>query len=268
MLPKKLWIYWDKGWDDAPELVKKCGESWAYHNPEWEINFLDAENIKKFFDIYDWMPTNLDYKPRLLQKFIENTHKLFHSTELIKKKKFSIQGQSDILRINLLSKYGGVWVDATLWCHKPLESWLIPLEKGFFAFCNKENPSMISSWFLAGSNNNEIIQKFSNEVRKYWAEHNKAEEYYWFHQSFKKLYETDKSFQLLWNSIKKIDNGVGSIGPHYFAPYKKEKLKIFDEKFKKMIDSREIPVFKLSHREKYSLNKFKSIQYLLGKLNN
>lgn len=266
IFPKQIWMYWDKGWDNAPSLVKKCGESWAYHHPNWTINFLDANNIKNFFDIYDWVPKDEKWTPSRFQKLKESIHPFFHSSELLKNKSIKVQAQSDIIRINLLNKYGGVWVDATVWCQKPLESWLLPLEEGFFGFCNKEKPSMISSWFLAANQGNKLVQKFSNEVKHYWSINNEALEYYWFHGLFNKLYEEDQSFKKTWDNVEKIDNTIGAIGPHYFAPYKKAKLEIFNETFRSMVNDRLIPLFKLSNQKKMPLDQFESIQYLFDSI--
>lgn len=38
--------------------------------------------------------------------------------------KITIQEYADILRMELLNQNGGVWVDATLFCIKPLDSWI------------------------------------------------------------------------------------------------------------------------------------------------
>ena len=74
------------------------------------------------------------------------------------------------------------------------------------------------------------------------------------------------SFRLSWNSVQKIDNTIGALGPHYFAPYKREILEVCDEQFKSMVDSMDIPVFKLSNQKKMPLEQFDSIQYLFETL--
>ena len=43
--------------------------------------------------------------------------------------------ESDLLRLYLLNKYGGVWVDSTNLCRRPLDDWLpSAARQGFFAF--------------------------------------------------------------------------------------------------------------------------------------
>lgn len=57
-------------------------------------------------------------------------HNVTHSTKIN-----HIQIQLDYIRINLLIKYGGVWIDYNVFCVQPLDSWLpSKLSYGFYAF--------------------------------------------------------------------------------------------------------------------------------------
>ncbi|OQX73377.1 MAG: hypothetical protein B6D64_13895, partial [Bacteroidetes bacterium 4484_276] len=97
-IPKIIWILWLQGFEDAPDVVKRCLASWKKHNPTWKINLLDETNIKQFIDVHAIIGRNY--------------------------KEISKQALSDVIRINLLSKFGGVWTDATCFCCKPLDEWL------------------------------------------------------------------------------------------------------------------------------------------------
>lgn len=77
LLPKKIWMYWDKGWNNAPELVKKCRESWVYHHPDWEINFLDAQNITQYFDIYEWALVTATANPQIFAAEYDHNTSLY-----------------------------------------------------------------------------------------------------------------------------------------------------------------------------------------------
>src|ERR1700748_2440425 len=102
-IPKTIWFLWLQGLDNAPLVVQKCYESWLKHNPYWTITFLDETNIRDFVSLPDVQITR--------------------------------QSLSDVLRINLLAKYGGIWVDATCYCVKPLDLWIDQYTtQGFFAF--------------------------------------------------------------------------------------------------------------------------------------
>ena len=97
-----IWILWYQGWNDAPPIVKKCLQSWQYHHSPYDYNIilLDKHNIHQFIDISDVIPS----------KIIRD--------------EVSIIVLSDIIRWLLLDKYGGIWVDSTLYSHRPLSAWI------------------------------------------------------------------------------------------------------------------------------------------------
>jgi hypothetical protein len=64
-------------------------------------------------------------------------------------------GKSDLIRVMLLAKFGGIWADATTFCLKPLSDWLHDEVRtnGFFCFrqlVEAKDREMIS-WFLAST---------------------------------------------------------------------------------------------------------------------
>jgi mannosyltransferase OCH1-like enzyme len=44
-VPRTIGFMWLQGFDNAPMLIKKCFASWKRHNPNWNIVFLDEENM-------------------------------------------------------------------------------------------------------------------------------------------------------------------------------------------------------------------------------
>ena len=102
-----------------------------------------------------------------------------------------------LLAINLLKKYGGIWVDATTFCTTPLNSWILK-QKTFFAFSSPGKDRMISSWFMTNVYKNSfIINKFCDDVNSYWEvmiskNQYKAKQYFQFHYIFNKLYKKYK----------------------------------------------------------------------------
>jgi mannosyltransferase OCH1-like enzyme len=126
MFKKNIWIYWEQGWDNAPDICKLCKKSWEKLNPNWVINVLNKNNINNFVDVYEIRENFWDIEP--------------------------IQVRADLIRTLLLKKYGGVWVDATLICMKPLDKWLFKYfskknKEDFFCFKFKKVISL-SNWFL------------------------------------------------------------------------------------------------------------------------
>ena len=216
-LPKIIWIYWEQSWESAPEICKKCLKSWKKYNKNWKIYVLSKNNLHKYIDMNSYVHDFWNKEP--------------------------IQSRSDLIRINLLNIYGGVWTDATVFCTKPLDTWIHEAINfsGFFAFDKPGSDRLLSSWFLAGYKNNYIINKWCKKYNNYWINLTKADEYFKFHYIFNELYEKDKVFQNLWDKSYKISADI----PH--------KLKIKDryskpnEDIKQHIINLESPMYKLDH---------------------
>lgn len=78
---------------------------------------------------------------------------------------------SDIVRIKLLSKYGGVWVDSTCMCQKPLDTWIHEyMNSGFFAFSNPTKDRKLASWFMASEKDNYLAEEFRTRYVDYFRE--------------------------------------------------------------------------------------------------
>jgi hypothetical protein len=179
---KIIWVVWFQGWDVAPWLVRKCLASWQVHNPDWDIRALDARTLQAFIELPD-----LDGKT------------------------IGPAALSDIARICLLREYGGVWVDATVMCHRPLDTWLPEAAVGgFFAFDQPAPDRLLSSWFLAAAEDNAIIARWHAATLDYWRRHPAPDTYFWFHYLFSKLCDAYPDVRQGWARAVKI----GAEKPH------------------------------------------------------
>ena len=84
-IPKIIWSFWDS--ENPPETVKFCMDSWSYWNPDYLVILLNKKNVN-------------DYIPKV------NVLNLRRSSDFPAR-------LSDLIRINILKKYGGLWTDAT-----------------------------------------------------------------------------------------------------------------------------------------------------------
>jgi len=189
-IPRKIWIYWDQGFDGAPPLVKRCIESWRDANPRWSIQVIDAGTFGDFAEMPD------------LPDSMSKNHK------------------SDVLRTRLLNQHGGVWADATAWCLRSLDQWLpIVAQEGFFSFAwiDRDTPMvrtgprrMLGSWFVAAASGNALIDAWDRQVLDYWQGRQSTSFYYWLHDAFEYCLRTDKDAANVWNNMPKL----GAAGPH------------------------------------------------------
>lgn len=141
---KTIWIFWEKGYENAPILVKKCIDSWQKFNPNYKINVLDKKSVLNFIDL----PEKINFQ----------------------REDLTIQKISNLIRLLLLNKYGGVWADATVYCCASLDSWLSEYYTSeFFVFRNPGPDRMFSSWFIAAESDHIILQKLCNEYITFFA---------------------------------------------------------------------------------------------------
>ena len=212
-MKKVIWSCWLQGRQRAPWLVEKCLSSWERMNPDWEFRCLDQHNLHRFVDIPD-----------------------------IRNKRITRTSFSDITRILLLKKYGGIWTDATTFCHRPLDEWLdARLVNGFFAFDRPGGDRMLASWFLASAEHHYIVDRWCTRTLAYWAERTHAHTYFWFHHLFRGLFEADAVFAAAWNGVPKI-SAEGPCAIQTVGMFQTNQEAIF-----KGVDWR-CPVFKLTYR--------------------
>lgn len=144
-IPKTVWIYWAQGEANAPHIVRRCIESWRTRNPGWEIVVLDSEKIgayARMSDVPSFLPQRL---------------------------------YADTLRLRLLADCGGVWADATCYCHRPLDEWLpLAASRGFFAFTGPGPDRSIDNWFIAAEKGGALIGAWRKHFDRYMAHRKSA----------------------------------------------------------------------------------------------
>ena len=217
---KIIWIYWHQGWDLAPEIALKCKSSWIQNNPGWEVRVLSRDTLGEYIYLEEEVPG-------------------------IESKEISLASLSDIIRILLLEKYGGIWADSTLLCRVPLDEWITHFDKhDFIAFDRPAKDRMIASWFLVTREENYIVKKWLAKILEYWNDRDSSKEYFWFHYLFIELYATDPVFKQLWDETPKMS----AHAPHYFVPYKEKLFEETNDEKIELISKVQSPVFKLTHK--------------------
>jgi len=153
--------------------------------------------------------------------------------------------QSDLVRLALLRRYGGVWADATTYCLRPLDTWLPErANRGFFAFARPSARRMVASWLLAADVGNHIVDEWYRAAHEYWSSHSEPDDYFWLHNLFAKSYAADARFRELWDAIPELS----AAGPHRFVPYRTLLFGPLGEDDQRFVEQAEAPVLKLTHK--------------------
>lgn len=110
-----IWVFWMQGMERAPGVVRACVDSIVKHANGRRVMILDETNWYSYVKIPNWF------------------------LELINNGTVSLTFFSDVLRMKLLSEYGGTWIDATVFLTKPLPEFIG--QSKFFTIHNKVDSS-------------------------------------------------------------------------------------------------------------------------------
>lgn len=157
----KIWICWLQGKENMPEVVKLCYNNLLNKIKDREIILITFENLKNYAEISDYI-----YK-----KYREGKMLPAHF--------------ADIVRCALLSKYGGMWIDSTIFVTDNIKQHLDIFESEFFThkingmddrvFCSQYKWST----FLLGTKNknNDIFLLTYKFLILYWKKYDIAVNY-------------------------------------------------------------------------------------------
>ncbi|MDL2302728.1 capsular polysaccharide synthesis protein, partial [Lachnospiraceae bacterium OttesenSCG-928-D06] len=222
-----IWWCWLQGIESAPIEVKICYESAKKFLSDKTFIIITKETYKDFIKLPDYIEEK--YK----NGKISNTH------------------FSDLLRLELLLRYGGIWVDSTIYFtgEKDIN---IFLKQELFLYRYKmgNEPAFRSSnWLIAARPNNRILNAVLNMLYSYWEVYDVLIDYFIFHIFFTistLKYEDD------WNNVLNIDNVL----PHFLQynlpmPFNPEQW----SNLKQTTDVHKL-TYKLSEETKNSINSF------------
>jgi Capsular polysaccharide synthesis protein len=247
-IPKTIWFVWFQGLERAPEVVRRCHQTWLVRNPGWEVVTLDETSLPQV--------ASLDYSRGKLAGQSPNH-------------------RANVLRLELLARYGGVWADATCFCVQPLDDWLpANMRSGFFAFTRPRGNRLLANWFLAARPANLLVERLFELLGPYWCRHRFREDprlralldrylnvsarrrawwfsplvrdalriapYFAFHYGFEKLVREDPEVARIWDATPR----VSADGPH--RPQREGLLEPLSPSTRAEIDRRATAVYKLS----------------------
>jgi hypothetical protein len=187
---KTIWILWLQGEENIPWLSKQVIESWKINNKNWKVELLTLDNLNTFLP-------DLTY---------------------IHKDGITPQAKSDIIRLSILSKYGGIWADASLLCMQPLDNWIDKYfnnENNFWMYHGTGGGMDITkgpaSWFMISCSDSIIIDKWKKACDNFWKTRDNLDsyftdkysipDYYWMDGLFRELYENDSEFKKSWDKV-------------------------------------------------------------------
>lgn len=195
---------------------------WIEEN--FELIKLRAESIlenKYYLNIEDpvfvWWAQGVNQAPTLVQKMIYKMQAVFRERLVILNEKnlsfyVTVPTQmekianlyrahySDYIRVALLSKYGGVWIDSTVLVsnERYIQKWLEEVKsERSIGLQNFEDPYRISSWFIIAGNSKRPFALLQSAFELYWKKNDVLSEYFMLHTFFEVIIQLDReSFEI------------------------------------------------------------------------
>ena len=188
-----IWLYWRQGEENAPLLVKKCINSIRQHIAEshYTLILLTKDNLTDYVK----MPS--------------------HISQLFLAGKIGEAQYSDLIRIYLLSIYGGIWCDATCLMSSSIPEYITSTPFFMFRRCligESVATCDCSSWFIKANHGNQITSKAFNFMAEYYKHFNKPIHYYLVHLVITMLTREDNECKSIWNNMPYACN----MEPHIF----------------------------------------------------
>lgn len=214
-----IWQYWHQGEDKAPGLVKRCLESVKKFEGDKKIVVLSFDTIKDYIEL----PS--------------------HYYDLVNSGKMKIALFSDIVRLYLLNKYGGMWIDATIYLTGKIPEKII--KSDFYAVQKDIKKDMQENkmycYLIRAKSNSTNLSAIKNTLDIYWKSHDFDINYFIFEHISTLLSEKSPQLKEEWDNMPIYKNmKTGTLQKILFDE--------FDEKvWQNLI--KQTPIHKLSYKK-------------------
>lgn len=213
-----VWICWWQGEENLDELTSCCVKSIRKCAKEYSVKFITELNYRDYVCIPSYIIDKMNKGVITFTQF------------------------SDILRMNLLYKYGGLWLDATMFLTKEIPNdifdRLLYSQKGEkFGFFVSE--CMWSGFFIGGNRNGLLFEYMKDMFAAYWGCEKILIDYYLIDYLIKIGYE-----EIL--EIRKCIDDIPCNNPHIYSLEALLNQKYDEEVFSRLND--DTSFYKLSRK--------------------
>jgi len=157
--PGPIWQYWAQGVEQAPPLVRACLRSVEQHKADRKLLVLDDSSVADHIDL----PGHVWDKYR--RGLMINQH------------------FSNFIRLSLLQRHGGTWLDATILLRQPVP---VEVEQEDFYILreNTPHPRLVETWFIHARKGHPLVETVLHGLSDYWKKHDRLHDYFMFPYHF------------------------------------------------------------------------------------
>ena len=208
-----IWMMWYQGIRQAPPLVLACIQSVIKNREKHPVIIISKYNIEKYIKLPSY----------IIEKFHNKT--------------FSITHFSDIVRLALLFKYGGYWIDSTYFVNTPLTK----VKTSFHTLQLKEcftnkHPFVKCIWsinFMAVTKNSFIATYGYHAILFYWKKYNSLIDYFFFDYIIHIAYYNVPEFKKMFEQIPIVSCNIFSLIKKLNSEYNPSEICLFNKVGKK-----------------------------------
>lgn len=198
-----IWVMWWQGFDDCPPIVEKCLASIKRNAGMHPVIMLSKDNYREYIDL-----------PKEIEEKILNKVKC-------------IAYLSDIIRFGLLSKRGGIWLDATIYVSQPITSWSMSLYS--IRHTTKDSRYVLDGYrwssFMLASIPHEVIPTFVYKaLLAYFQENNALIDYFLTDYLIATIYLNNEYARKQIDSLPEDNSDCLELLMNMSKPYDKDRL--------------------------------------------
>lgn len=215
----KIWTVWWQGINNMPPIIKATYES-MQNATNKEVVLITKDNISDYIDIPQYIRNN---------------------------KNICLAHLSDYIRVALLCKYGGLWIDSTVYCSGKIPLWMF--EQSFFTIkasskSHKYIPMGKWNMQILGSNktNCPVFVFMKEYLEEYWKKYDKALDYLFFDYGMEIFYENNMECKKLIDNVPYSNEHMHELLPILNDDYDENKYSLM---------CRDTNFFKLTYKLKF-----------------
>lgn len=201
---RHIWVMWWQGEQAAPELVKMCIDSIRRNANGAEVVVITKDNFRDYADIPEY----------IIQK---------HEKGYV-----SFAQLSDIMRVFLISKHGGLWLDSTIYVSQPIPEDIF--SKPFYSLHTsyKKTPFVqndrIHCFVLGGTPGSKPFMFERELLSDYWKSRNVIIDYYLLDYSIMFQYFNLEDIKSLIDNLEPTSEGLYELVSLLDKPYDEVRL--------------------------------------------
>lgn len=199
-----IWTAWLQGERSAPEVIQLTLASIKSNSNGHTVIVITNDNVDQYIELPEQI------KKKYFAGIIGNAH------------------YADIIRMLILAKYGGVWLDATMLLHEPIDEDAFNMPFYSVGFVS-DDTRFISGhrWLvglLGGIRGSKYLYEIASMLISYWKEHIISIDYFVFDYLIALIYQNDLSFCSIVDSLPRMGTFTNTLRKIINEPYDNDKL--------------------------------------------